>query len=80
MLLGVPICFPVFGPPPKEPPFDKLAQHGFARINKWDYVPGDDPAVGVFSRFAVLMSEPGHLIAIRFSPEIYSGDQEPLST
>jgi len=46
---GIPICWPVFGPAPKEPPYEKLAQHGFARSFRWEYVKGDDPAVAVFT-------------------------------
>merc|ERR1712093_137001 len=46
---GIPICWPVFGPAPKEPPYEKLAQHGFARSFRWEYVQGDDPAVAVFT-------------------------------
>lgn len=46
---GVPIVWPCFGPAPKEPPFDKLTQHGFARSHVWNYDKGDDPAVAVFS-------------------------------
>lgn len=46
---GIPVVFPCFGPPPKEPPFDKLVQHGFARTSRWNLEKNDDPAVAVFS-------------------------------
>ncbi|GAA6032695.1 hypothetical protein JCM8097_000746 [Rhodosporidiobolus ruineniae] len=37
---GVPICWPVFGPPPADNPlYSKLKQHGFARTSIWEYVP-----------------------------------------
>jgi len=33
---GIPLVFPVFGPPPSEGPTSKLPQHGFARVSKWE--------------------------------------------
>ncbi|GAA6022544.1 hypothetical protein JCM11491_005595 [Sporobolomyces phaffii] len=36
---GVPICFPVFGPPPKDNPvYNQLKQHGFARTAEWRFL------------------------------------------
>ncbi|KAF2766628.1 galactose mutarotase-like protein [Teratosphaeria nubilosa] len=35
---GVPVCFPNFGPPPKEHATSKLPQHGFARNSTWEYL------------------------------------------
>ncbi|KAI9766630.1 MAG: Lysophospholipase 1 [Geoglossum simile] len=35
---GVPLVFPVFGPPPLEGPTSRLPQHGFARISRWEYL------------------------------------------
>jgi len=35
---GIPIVFPVFGPPPKDHATSKLPQHGFARNNTWEYL------------------------------------------
>ncbi|EON68089.1 hypothetical protein W97_07237 [Coniosporium apollinis CBS 100218] len=35
---GIPIVFPVFGPPPKEGPTSKLPQHGFARSTRWEFL------------------------------------------
>lgn len=32
---GIPLCWPCFGPPPKEAPFAELKQHGFARTSVW---------------------------------------------
>ncbi|SCZ90797.1 BZ3500_MvSof-1268-A1-R1_Chr1-3g02260 [Microbotryum saponariae] len=44
---GVPVCWPVFGPPPSEAPYDKLKQHGFARTSQWTFdssTSGPDPS------------------------------------
>ena len=36
---GIPLVFPVFGPPPKEGhATSKLPQHGFARNNYWEFL------------------------------------------
>lgn len=35
---GIPLVFPVFGPPPKDHATGKLPQHGFARNNKWAFL------------------------------------------
>lgn len=35
---GVPIVFPVFGPPPKDHPTSQLPQHGFARNSNWEFL------------------------------------------
>ncbi|KAK6905329.1 glucose-6-phosphate 1-epimerase [Kwoniella mangroviensis CBS 10435] len=35
---GIPICFPIFGPPPSSPPeYASLSQHGFARNQIWKF-------------------------------------------
>ncbi|KAM0748008.1 galactose mutarotase-like protein [Meredithblackwellia eburnea MCA 4105] len=35
---GIPVCWPIFGPPDKDDErFNKMKQHGFARTSKWDY-------------------------------------------
>jgi len=55
---GIPIVWPVFGPPPKEAPFEKLKQHGFARTSKWSFegeIVSDDQAVG--ARFTLSPNE-----------------------
>lgn len=33
---GIPLVFPVFGPPPSSGPTSTLPQHGFARVSKWE--------------------------------------------
>ncbi|KAK6521290.1 hypothetical protein TWF506_001514 [Arthrobotrys conoides] len=33
---GIPLVFPVFGPPPEGTAVEKLPQHGFARTSKWN--------------------------------------------
>jgi glucose-6-phosphate 1-epimerase len=35
---GVPLVFPVFGPPPKDHATGQLPQHGFARNNYWEFL------------------------------------------
>ena len=35
---GVPLVFPVFGPPPKDHQTSALPQHGFARNNNWEFL------------------------------------------
>jgi glucose-6-phosphate 1-epimerase len=35
---GIPIVFPVFGPPPKDHATSKLPQHGFARSVLWEFL------------------------------------------
>lgn len=35
---GIPLVFPVFGPPPKDHETGKLPQHGFARNNYWEFL------------------------------------------
>ncbi|PVI05099.1 galactose mutarotase-like protein [Periconia macrospinosa] len=36
---GVPVVFPVFGPPPKSGhPTSSLPQHGFARTSRWEFL------------------------------------------
>jgi glucose-6-phosphate 1-epimerase len=35
---GVPLVFPVFGPPPKSHATGQLPQHGFARNNYWEFL------------------------------------------
>lgn len=34
---GIPLCWPCFGPAPKEEPFAELKQHGFARTSVWTF-------------------------------------------
>ncbi|KAI9715457.1 MAG: hypothetical protein M1812_005933 [Candelaria pacifica] len=35
---GIPLVFPVFGPPPSNHPTSNLPQHGFARNARWEYL------------------------------------------
>ncbi|KAL8836523.1 MAG: hypothetical protein Q9176_006296 [Flavoplaca citrina] len=35
---GIPLVFPLFGPPTPNHPTDKLPQHGFARTSRWEYL------------------------------------------
>ncbi|KAI4110158.1 MAG: hypothetical protein L6R37_000051 [Teloschistes peruensis] len=35
---GIPLVFPVFGPPNAEHPTGQLPQHGFARTSRWEYL------------------------------------------
>ena len=35
---GIPVVFPVFGPPPKDHATSALPQHGFARTSYWEYL------------------------------------------
>lgn len=35
---GIPLVFPVFGPPPKDHHTSKLPQHGLARNHRWEYL------------------------------------------
>ncbi|KAI9726819.1 MAG: hypothetical protein M1828_000675 [Chrysothrix sp. TS-e1954] len=35
---GIPLVFPVFGPPPKDHPTSSLPQHGFARNARWEFL------------------------------------------
>ncbi|KAI9831150.1 MAG: hypothetical protein M1819_005238 [Sarea resinae] len=35
---GIPVVFPVFGPPPANHATSSLAQHGFARTSRWEFL------------------------------------------
>lgn len=35
---GIPLVFPVFGPPPSSGPLSTLPQHGFARSSRWEFL------------------------------------------
>ncbi|KAG0149488.1 hypothetical protein CROQUDRAFT_653566 [Cronartium quercuum f. sp. fusiforme G11] len=50
---GIPICFPVFGPPPKHEPFSHLKQHGFARTSTWVFDGADEEATSIQARFSL---------------------------
>lgn len=51
---GIPICFPVFGPPPKHEPFQNLKQHGFARNSAWVFDGADEEADSIQARFSLV--------------------------
>jgi len=48
---GIPICFPVFGPPPTKEPYSSLKQHGFARNTKWSYDGSEEGNDWIEARF-----------------------------
>ncbi|GAA5949548.1 hypothetical protein JCM3765_002699 [Sporobolomyces pararoseus] len=59
---GVPICWPIFGPPPSTQDqenglFSKLKQHGFARISKWDFLSSESECLGTKGVKAVFKLE-----------------------
>ncbi|OXC71146.1 glucose-6-phosphate 1-epimerase [Cryptococcus neoformans] len=57
---GIPVVFPIFGPPPPSPPeYASLGQHGFARTSTWkfDSVVMDRPE-GVSVRFLLPSAPP----------------------
>lgn len=35
---GIPLVFPLFGPPPSSGPLSSLSQHGFARNARWEFL------------------------------------------
>ncbi|KAL1304078.1 hypothetical protein AAFC00_000513 [Neodothiora populina] len=49
---GIPVVFPVFGPPPKNHATSKLPQHGFGRISRWEYLGKSSSESGVLSSSA----------------------------
>ncbi|GAA5870292.1 hypothetical protein JCM16303_001951 [Sporobolomyces ruberrimus] len=65
---GVPICFPIFGPPPRgNELYSKLKQHGFARTSVWDYVEEESKCDGEKGVKAVFKLEPTPSIQSLFS-------------
>ncbi|MBW0491706.1 hypothetical protein O181_031421 [Austropuccinia psidii MF-1] len=55
---GIPICFPVFGPPPSKDPFLKLNQHGFARNLPWTFDGVQQSQDSINARFILNSSNP----------------------
>jgi glucose-6-phosphate 1-epimerase len=68
---GIPVVFPVFGPPPKNHATSSLPQHGFARNSYWEFLgkssseslgndtrKGDDSIVLDFGLSSAMLSEP----------------------
>nr|POF17824.1 glucose-6-phosphate 1-epimerase [Quercus suber] len=49
---GVPVVFPVFGPPPKDHATSALPQHGFARNSVWEYLGSSSSESGAQSKGA----------------------------
>ncbi|KAK4979523.1 hypothetical protein LTR66_010466 [Elasticomyces elasticus] len=47
---GIPIVFPVFGPPPQNHATSSLPQHGFARSTRWEYLGKSTSESGALSR------------------------------
>jgi len=67
---GIPVVFPVFGPPPKNHATSSLPQHGFARNSYWEFLgkssseslgndtrKGDDSVVLDFGLSSAMLSE-----------------------
>ncbi|TKA42957.1 hypothetical protein B0A49_12613 [Cryomyces minteri] len=47
---GIPVVFPVFGPPPPNHATSKLPQHGFARTSRWEYLGKSTSESGALSQ------------------------------
>ena len=47
---GIPLVFPVFGPPPKDHATSKLSQHGFARNSRWEFLGKSSSESGAISK------------------------------
>lgn len=47
---GIPLVFPVFGPPPKDHATSSLPQHGFARNSHWEYLGKSSSESGTLSK------------------------------
>lgn len=47
---GIPIVFPVFGPPPSGHPTAALPQHGFARNSRWEFLGKSSSESGPISK------------------------------
>lgn len=50
---GIPICFPVFGPPPAREPYLNLKQHGFARNVTWTFDGVEEGTDWIQARFSL---------------------------
>ncbi|KNF00754.1 hypothetical protein PSTG_05893 [Puccinia striiformis f. sp. tritici PST-78] len=55
---GIPICFPVFGPPPAEEPYLSLKQHGFARNTTWSFDGVEEANDCIEARFKLSSNNP----------------------
>ena len=47
---GIPVVFPVFGPPPKDHAASALPQHGFARNSRWEFLGKSSSESGAISK------------------------------
>ena len=47
---GIPVVFPVFGPPPKNHATSSLPQHGFARNSRWEFLGKSSSESGAISK------------------------------
>lgn len=47
---GIPVVFPVFGPPPKDHATSSLPQHGFARSHRWEFLGKSSSESGAISK------------------------------
>lgn len=47
---GIPLVFPVFGPPPKDHATGALPQHGFARNARWEFLGKNSSESGALGR------------------------------
>jgi glucose-6-phosphate 1-epimerase len=55
---GIPICFPIFGPPdPTSSPKSTMPQHGFARLNHWTLVSSYDDASAAGAVFSLKLQD-----------------------
>lgn len=55
---GIPICFPVFGPPPPREPYSSLKQHGFARNTVWSFDGVEQGNEWIEARFRLSSNNP----------------------
>ncbi|KAA1139135.1 hypothetical protein PGTUg99_036479 [Puccinia graminis f. sp. tritici] len=55
---GIPICFPVFGPPPSREPYTSLKQHGFARNTSWKFDGVEEGSDWIEARFSLDSNNP----------------------
>ncbi|GAA5908267.1 glucose-6-phosphate 1-epimerase [Sporobolomyces salmoneus] len=65
---GVPICWPIFGPPPEgNELYEKLKQHGFARTSVWEFVEEESVCEGEQGVKALFKLEPNSSISSLFA-------------
>ncbi|BGP21716.1 hypothetical protein JCM10295v2_000591 [Rhodotorula toruloides] len=77
---GVPLCWPVFGPPPAgNELYSKLKQHGFARTNVWEVADQQDSKDGVKVVFKLSPTEAIKSVFKLSFALIYTVDLRPYS-